>query len=372
MTEPPPPPEEDPPEEDPADEEPTDEEPTDDEPTAEEPPPIEPPPLDLPVTEPPITSSAEDRALNAMSAILEAAVSPEMLQAQALIARRLAMSGDLFPSRIPPPKNITEVGGYINLVAADPVLTAQVLASALGVAGPNPALGFDPVLPPLFYASVPNDRPLGPAQAATPVTLSVRSDFLASFTAAVAGLHALGGTLPVLAATRPLPPVVLGVSPPTDLLPYLGRVLELVPGAALVDPATDPLAVGQEGGAGPQAVVVRQLDATATDAASVTPSTWSLWSCDTTTCTLSDVTGPFIRLAPVLNAVGWYQPAPAAPTSLAQPGNWYRWTNVTGLVAGSSTVGDELRLIHSEGTITASSIRDRLTWVWDGTAFSAP
>jgi hypothetical protein len=265
------------------------------------------------------------------------------------------------------------VGGYINLVAADPVLTAQVLASALGVAGPNPALGFDPVLPPLYYASVPNDRPLGPAQAATPVSISVRSDFLASITAAVAGLHALGATLPVLAANRPLPPVVLGIPAPTDLLLYLGRVLELVPSAALVDPAADPLAVGQEGGVGPQAVVARQLDLTAPEAASVTPTTWSLWSCDTATCTQSDVTGPFIRLAPVLNAVGWYQSeAPAAPTSAAQPGNWYRWTNVTGLVAGSATVGQELRLIHSEGTITASSIRDRLTWVWDGTAFVAP
>lgn len=322
------------------------------------------------MTETPSTS--EDRALDALTKILESAIAPDMLEAQQLILRRLALAGDLFPARVPPPLNITEVGGYLNLVEDDPVLTAQVLAATLGVAGPNPSPGFDPTLPPLYYVTLPNDRPAGTAQTATPVQITVRSDFAPSFGAALAALHALGTTLPVLATSRPLPPVALGVPVPTDLLPYLGRTLELVPGAALLDPTTDPLAVGQEGGSGPQVVVSRQLDPTAPDAASAVAAAWSLWTCDPTQCTQSTVTDAFVPLAPVLNAAGWYQQTPlAAPTSLGATGGWAHWTNVTGLVAGVSTVGDELRLLHSAGAIAASSVRERQDWVWDGTAFVA-
>lgn len=318
-------------------------------------------------------STAEDRAIDALTKILESSISPDMLEAQQIILRRLALSGDLFPSRIPPPLNITEVGGYINLVSSDLVLSAQVLASALGVAGPNPSPGFEAVLPPLYYVTVANDRPEGAAQAATPVSVSVRSDFAAAFKAAVAALHAVGATLPVLAASRPLPPVALGVEPPTDLLPLLGRALELVPGVALVDPTTDPLAVGQDAGAGPQVVVARQLDASAPDAGTVAAGPWSLWTCAASSCTQSSVTDAFAPLAPLLNAAGWYQATPlAAPTSLGNPGTWHRWTNTTGLVAGVSTIGDELRLLYGAGQISASSIRERLDWVWDGTAYVAP
>ena len=316
-------------------------------------------------------SSAEERAVDALTRILDAAIAPDMLEAQQLILRRLALAGDLFPARIPPPLNITQVGGYLNLVKDDPVLTAQVLAATLGVAGPNPSPGFDRTLPPLYYVTRPNDRPTGTAQAATPVHLAVRSDFAPPFAAAVAALHAAGTRLPVLAAVRPLPPLALGVPAPDDLLPYLGRVLELVPGAALVDPATDPLAVGQEGGAGPNRVVARQLDAAAPDAGSVPSAAWAMWTCDATACTQSTVTDAFLPLEPVLNAAGWYQDL-TAPTSLAEPGSWNRWTNVTGLVAGVSTVGEELRLLHGAGAIAASGVRERQDWVWRGTTFVAP
>ena len=93
-------------------------------------------------------STADERALDALTKVLESALSPEMTAAQLLILRRLSTAGDLFPSRVPAPLNITQVGGYLNLVADDPVLSAQVLASALGVAGPNPTPGFDPPRPP--------------------------------------------------------------------------------------------------------------------------------------------------------------------------------------------------------------------------------
>lgn len=318
-------------------------------------------------------STADDRAIDALTKILESAISPEMLDAQLIILRRLALSGDLFPSRVPAPLNITQVGGYINLIERDPVLRSQVLAAALGVAGPNPSPGWEPVLPALYFASRANHRPAGPAQAATPVQIAVRNDFAPDFDTARATIHNRGATLPVLAAHRPLPPASPGAIPPTDLLAYLGRTLELVPGAALVAPPTDPLAVGQAGGAGPQVVVARQVDATAPDAASVASAAWSLWTCTAAACTQSTVTDAFLELAPVLNAAGWYQATPlGAPISLGVPGGWNRWTNVTGLVAGTTTVADELQLLYPIGSISASSVRERLDWVWDGTTFVAP
>lgn len=316
-------------------------------------------------------TTAEDRALDALTRILDSAISPEMLAAQQLILRRLALAGDLFPSRVPPPRNITEIGGYLNLIAADPVLEAQVLAAALGVAGPNPSPGFEPVLPPLFFVDRANDRP-EPVAAVTPVAVSVRNDLAPAFDAAMAELHDLGAVLPLLAAGRPLPRLGPTATVPDDLLPFLGRSMELVPTAALRDPAADPLAVGQADGAGPNVVVARQLDASAPAAGSITSAAWSLWACDDTSCMQSSVTGAYVELAPILAAAGWYTAEPVSdPSSTAQPGSWARWTNVTGLVVGATRFRDELELLHTTGEIAASVVRSALDRVWDGTAFVA-
>lgn len=318
------------------------------------------------------TPAAEERALDALTKILESAVSEETVAAQRLVLRRLATSGDLFPSRIPPPLNITQVGGFLNLVRDDPVLYAQVLASALGVAGPNPTPGFEATLPPLYVTSRTNDRPAGSAQAATPVAYRVRNDFAPALDAAIAGLHARGVQLPVLAADALLPPVAAG-GPPDDLLPHLGRRLSVVPSAALVDPTTDPLAVGQRGGSGPTLVLARQLDTTAPEAAAVPSEAYALWTCDATTCTQTTVTGAYVDLDAALGPAGWHRPgALAAPTSLGDTQDWHTWQNVTGLVAGRSTFGDELRLLYPLGQIAASSVRERQDWVWDGMTFVAP
>lgn len=315
--------------------------------------------------------SAEERALDALTRILESAVSDDMVAAQQLVLRRLATSGDLFPSRVPPPLNITEVGGYLNLVADDPVLSAQVLASALGVAGPNPTPGFEATRPPLYFTSRGNDRPSGPAQPATPVTFRVRNDFAAGLDAALGTLHDLGAQLPVLAADGLLPP--LSDPPPEDLLPFLGRRLSVVPSAALSDPSVDLMAVGQRGGSGDTLVLARQVDPAAPDAATVTAQAYALWTCDASTCTQSTVTGAYVEVDPVLATAGWHRPAPpTAPVSSGEAGDWNTWQNLTGLVAGQSTFGAELRLIHSLGQIAASSVRERQDWVWDGAAFVAP
>jgi hypothetical protein len=316
-------------------------------------------------------STAEDRAIDALTRILDSAISPDMLAAQQIILRRLALSGDLFPSRIPPPANITQIGGYLNLIADDPLLTAQVLASTLGVAGPNPSPGFAPVLPPLYFVDWVNDRPPSVAMS-TPVTVSLRSDFAAAFGQAMSSLHAVGCLLPVLAGRRPLPPHTLSATMPTDLLPFIGRSLELLPTAGLVDPTVDSLAVGQLGGAGPNQVVARQLDATAPSAGTIVAASWSLWSCTNAACTQAAVTDKFVDLAPILNAAGWYATSPVpAPTSLASPGSWSHWRNITGLVAGTTRFGDEVEMLYSTGEIAASVVRSALDWVWDGSRFES-
>ena len=317
-------------------------------------------------------STAEDRALDALTKILESAISPDMIEAQKIILRRLALAGDLFPSRVPAPLNISEVGGYLNLLADEPVLRSQVLAAALGVAGPNPPLGWDAALPQIYLATRANDRPEGTAQPATPVQFLIRSDFAPSLDTALTAIHERGCTLPILSAARPLPLAGPGAQAPTDLLPYLGRLLELVPGAALNDPTTDPLAVGEPGGGGPLQVVSRQLDSSAPNAGDVASATWDLWSCTASTCTQASVTDFYLAVTPVLNAAGWHQPALAAPTTLTDSGGWNRWTNVTGLVAGVTQFGDELTLLYSAGAIAQSSVREQLDWVWDGSTFVAP
>lgn len=314
--------------------------------------------------------SAEERALDALTKILESAVSEDMVAAQQLVLRRLATSGDLFPSRIPSPLNITEVGGYLNLIQDDPVLSAQVLASALGVAGPNPTPGFDATMPPLYFATRGNDRPTGAAQAATPVSFRVRNDFAAALDAALAALHDLGVMLPVLAADGLLPPLADG--PPDDLLPYLGRRLTVVPSAALVDPTTDLMAVGQLGGAGDTLALARQVDPAAPQAGTISSAAYALWACDETSCTQSTVNGVYVDVDPVLAVAGWHRAAPlTAPVSLSQTSGWNSWQNVSGLVAGESVFGAELRLLYPLGQIAASSVRERQDWVWDGTTFVA-
>ena len=53
---------------------------------------------------------------NVVLKILEQEVSPEMQELKKLILRRIATETDIKPSRIPAPLNITQIGGYINLL----------------------------------------------------------------------------------------------------------------------------------------------------------------------------------------------------------------------------------------------------------------
>ena len=245
----------------------------------------------------------------------------------------------------------------------------QALAAIMGVAGPNPMPGLTPSGQVLFDVSRVNDRPAGPGQAAIPTQFRVRTDFAPGLDAALKTIHDAGCTLPIQSTALGLPPAGPGAGQPTDVLRYLGRTLDLVPSTALNDPDKDPLAVARLQGAPDLGVVVRQLDAGAPQAASVPAKKWIAWQCDAIKCIESLADRNFLPLAPILNAAGWYQPKPGAPSKLSVPGTWARWNNTTGLVTSVTTLGDELSLRYSASELATSSLRDATGWKWNGADF---
>jgi hypothetical protein len=298
--------------------------------------------------------------------------SPDAIEAQSILMRRLALEGDVVGSRVPPPRNITEIGGYLNMLGAlkESAMREQTLAGILGVAGPTPALGWVSGQA-LSLVSVANDRPAGVAQPTLPLSVLIRSDFLSAFQAALKSLHAQGATLPLAGPTAiALPQGGPGVAAPTDLLLYTGRVLTLAPAAALVAPASDPLVLGRAAGTtnpfaplagvlGPGTVPVNpaNYDALEINAAAIT------------TATINNAS--LVPLGPVLAGLGFYPaapfPAPGKPTDIA----WTRLTNVTGLVSGSTRFGDELAQLYPQNMITASAFATMLDWTWNGVNFAA-
>ena len=331
-------------------------------------------PVPTPVPSPdPGVQQVAGKLVDALSDILRSSTAPEALQAQQILLKRLALEGDVVPSRVPAPRNITEIGGYFNLLETlnETAMRTQALASILGVAGPNPLPGFTPTGPVLYDVQRTNDRPAGPTQAGIPVQFSMRNDFAAAFDAALKLVHDAGCALPVLSPLRALPSFTAGGTPPVDLLPFLGRTLDLMPTLALVDPDQDVFAVAHVDGTATLMTVARQLDATAPSAATVVAKKWGAWTCDANACTEATADRTYLPLAPILNAAGWYQPTTIAPSKLSVPGNWSRWTNVSGLVPGVSRFGDELDQRFSAGEVAASSLRDARDYRWNGTTFVA-
>jgi len=67
--------------------------------------------------------------------ILEQETAPEMVELKRLLLRRIIMESDIKPSRIPAPLNITEIGGYFNLMMKlkQDEMVRQTLSSILGL-----------------------------------------------------------------------------------------------------------------------------------------------------------------------------------------------------------------------------------------------
>ena len=49
-----------------------------------------------------------------------------------------------------------------------------------------------------------------------------------------------------------------------------------------------------------------------------------------------------------------------------------RFVNLTGLVAGETTLGAELALLHAPAVIARSALAPFSGWVWNGSALAAP
>jgi hypothetical protein len=327
-------------------------------------------------TVPSTTTSMLDPAITsqivgALIAMIQANNSPDAAAAQSILLRRLALSGDVVGSRVPAPRNITEIGGYFNLLETlgESAMREQTLAGILGVAGPIPSLtSLQPQ--PLSMVSMTNDRPTGTAQASLPLSVVVRSDFIGAMQAALKQLHTFNATMPFAGPTSlTLPAGGPSSTLPADPLLYLGRVLALAPSAAMQAPGTDPLVIARKAGS------VGNFDLWANvlspGGVAVAPDNYeALQIAGAAINKVALNNASLVKLAPLLANAGFYPasplPAPTSPTDIA----WTRLANTTGLVAGTTKLGDELALLYTPSLIAASSFAAALGYTWDGSKFA--
>jgi hypothetical protein len=336
----------------------------------------------MPDTEPAVDSVAPSTTDQAFTSVMEALVElmrsgvrPDVLDAQRVLLHRLATQGDVFPARIPAPRNITEIGGYLNLLehAGQLGIRSAAVASALGVAGP-PAIGAAAAVS-VGFMDIPNDRPEGLAQASIPPQLRVRADFVMPLQSALATLHALGCHLPLRAPRAVLPLQVSGVPAnapdPDQIMAVLGRMLEVYPGTVLVDPALDALAVAHpESPAGePMRLVARESGG----GALVAEASWVAMVASADAAVASaPAARRYLEVAPIVAQAGWYHPTPLVePASLSDRGTLVRLQNVTNLVAGETTLGAQLALLYPAALIARSTLAPFVTWIWTGSEFAA-
>ena len=283
--------------------------------------------------------------------LIENASSGEALEAQDIILRRIALEGDVVPSRVGAPGNITEVAGYLNYLetVGENAMRSQVLAGILGVAGPNPPLGW---------------------LATLPLTVPVRSDFLPAVQTAIQRLHEQGCLVPLLAGPSALPSAHANGGPPSDPLPYIGRVLTLAGAAACTEPSTDALALARaQGSTGPFEIAAIPRG---TGAAEITPANYEALVCNASACTPAALTGAaLVYLEPVFAGAGFYPASPLPQPTSSQDTRWAQLRNITGLVAGTTTLGGELALLYTSTAIAESVFAQATGWVWNGTAFAA-
>jgi hypothetical protein len=328
------------------------------------------PPSDLPYyVDPGITA----QLVQSLITLVQTATSPDAMEAQNMILRRMALEGDIIGSRVPPPRNVSEIGGYLNLLSSlhEDTMREQALAGILGVAGPAQPLGWITNDQPLSMAAMPNDRPAVPAQPSFPLSVLVRSDFVAGVQNALNLLHSYGATLPL---TSPpvilLPPGGTGATIPNPILFYVGRMLTIAPSAALTNPAADPVALFPPAGASTDYYLASQVLNPAQY--SVPPADLSALQCTPTACSIVQLSQvQFVPIGPILAAAGFYSQAPLpVPTNSAQTA-WTTLTNTTGLVDGVTTLGDELSLLYRQDQIAASAFAAMLEWTWNGSTFAA-
>jgi len=306
--------------------------------------------------------------------IIQNAMSPDAMEAQNIILRRIALEGDVTGSRVPPPRNITEIGGYLNFLATtnQPEMRSEVLAGILGVAGANPPLGWIATTKPaVSFISIQNDRPPGAAQSSIPVSIFVRSDFADPLKAAIKSLHDQGATLPLQSGPVTLPLATPGAQIPNDILPYLGRAVYVAPAAALSDPTTDSIAIVRKSGTtNPYELAARALT---TGTVAVTPDNYDAVKCTSTASSTVTLTGAkLVLLATPLANAGFYEASPLPMPANLNDMAWTRLTNTTGLIKGTTKLAQELAQLYGWSDIANSVFAQMLDAVWDGTTFTTP
>jgi len=284
----------------------------------------------------------------------------------------MALEGDVIGSRIPPPRNISEIGGYINLLGTlkEKAIREQAIAGILGVAGPPQPLGWISNTLALSMVPVTNDRPAVAAQRSFPLTTLVRSDFVAAIQSALKTIHSYGATLPLTSPSAIiLPKGGTGVPVPTNVLFYLGRMITIAPSAGLVNPPADPIALVAPSTPGTDFVLATQVLTPGTFA--VPPADLEAVQCTPTSKAVVPVTQiALVPLAPIFAAAGYYSPAPFPVPANSTVTTWAQLVNTTGLVAGQTELGDELSLLYRQDQISGSVFAAMLTWKWNGTAFA--
>jgi hypothetical protein len=337
-----------------------------------------------------LSSQSVDKVIDALIKVLQQATSPDAIETQQILLRRLALSGDVIPSKVSPPRNITEIGGYLNLLQqmggdlTDPDdMRTQVLGAILGVAGPS--LRFEPfsTQPTLSLVAMNNDRPPGTdqLQAAVPNQFYVRSDLVDSVEATVREIHSHGALIPLIGAPRALPGPN-STFDSTRIMAYLGREISMPTAAALIDPKTDPIVVGRVPPPPParpdprQAFLVAARVALPGAPGSAIPGVAD-WECIQSDgrggFTIVAVAGAtFLSVKDYFNKYGWYQPSFGVdPSRPFVNKDWARWTNIDGLTPGM-TLGEELGRLHSQSEIMGSTFAKNVNWVWEGASFQPP
>jgi hypothetical protein len=317
------------------------------------------------------TSVFQAQAAASFFDLIRNASSPDALEAQNIILRRIALEGNVVDSRVPAPRNITEIGGYLNLLGDlnEVEMRSQVLAGILGVAGPNPPLGWTAPSTALGLRPLVNDRPAGPGQASLPVTVMVRTDFYDPLQAALKTLHDRGCVLPLLSGPLALP--VAGGSGTALLNPldYMGRGLFVAPAIAMADATTDVLALVRKTGTTDPFVLAARSDGSGSVA--VAPADYDALQVGSGTVGSVAITAaPMVPVGAILGAAGFTLAGPVPTVGQAPSDKWSRFWSIAGLQPGVTRLGDELGLLHSHGEIAASAFAGMQNWVWNGTAFA--
>jgi hypothetical protein len=317
---------------------------------------------------PAVSLAAADELMGVLTGLIANAGTPEMRQAQNLLLQRLALQGNVIPSRIPAPANISEVGGYINLLTAlgQDDMRAQMLAAALGLAGSVPLPGLSEPAPALALTPVANDRPDGAP--AVPLTVSLRSDLVGGLSAALDTAHTAGGLLPLWSPAA-LP--AAGTPVPLDLLLYLGRAVLVAPTATMADPQTDPVVLGRaasDAGSGFRLAI--RVDA-GTPGGNTEDWTCLVW--DTIGQAFAEQTVSGATMLPIgtlLAGSGLTAAQTAGPPAGRADLSWAHLAALGGLIPGVTRLGDELALIHPASRITGSALATMTNWLWNGTRFT--